>query len=99
MADIAIPQDEEIECPICKKAKIAITIVPEHYSYHMARAFSKAKRIPVHHPERVTVHSKCPNCGASKKEIKETMEQGGKVDHKELLKRLKREGLPTKLEF
>ena len=47
----------------------------------------------------ITIHSKCPNCGASKKEIKEIMEYGEKVDHKELLKRLKREGLPTQLEF
>jgi rubredoxin len=101
MSDIAIPKDETVNCPLCNRGKIEITIIPEHYSYHSARAFGKVKRIPVVHPERVTIHNKCPNCGASKSEIKEALEHGQtkKKSHKELMERLKKQGLPTQLEF
>ena len=99
MTDIATPRNEEIDCPFCKKNKIAITTIPEHYSYHSARAFGKVKRIPVVHPERVTVHNSCKNCGKTKQEIKEGIIKGSYgISHHDRLKRLKEAGLPTRIE-
>jgi len=101
MSDIATPKNEVIKCPFCKKGKIDITIIPEYYSYHSARAFGKVKRIPVVHPEKIEVHSKCSVCKKSKKEIKEAIERGSikQISHEERIKRLKKQGLPTKIEF
>ena len=88
-------EKEVIKCPFCEKGRIDVTRTSEYYSYHSARAFGKVKRIPVHHPERFNVHSKCPNCGKSKSEIKEALEKGKKpMSHKERIDMLKKRGLP-----
>jgi len=100
MVNTSTPEDKEIDCPLCGKTKINVTITPQHYTYSTARAFGKVKRIPVVHPERIQIHSKCSNCNASKQNIKDALESGtiGKQSHKDLLKRLKESGLPTKIE-
>ena len=56
--------------------------------------------IPQYHPEKVEVHNKCPECGKSKKELKEVIAKGeGKqLSHEERLKRLRGAGLPTRIE-
>ncbi len=96
MAESAKSKDEEIKCPFCLKGKIIVTTIPEHYSTHAARAFGKVKRIPVRHNEKVNVHSKCPNCGKSKNEIKEVIKKGKTkvLTHKERIAMLKKRGLP-----
>lgn len=96
MSEFSRPQDEEIKCPFCFKGKIIVTINPEYYSTHAARAFGKVKRIPVYHNEKVNVHSKCPNCGKSKNEIKEVIEKGKTkvLSHEERITMLKKRGLP-----
>lgn len=100
MSDMVVPQNETINCPFCNKGKIDITIIPEHYSYHSARAFGKVKKIPVVHPEHIEIHFKCPKCGKSKKELKEVIEKGTikQLSHEERLKRLRESGLPTQIE-
>jgi len=99
MSDIASPKNEIIDCPFCKKGKIDIVTTPEFYSYKTARAFGKAKKIPVVHPERIDVQNKCPECGKSKQEIKEALISGTtNKSHEERLKRIKDSGLPTRIE-
>ncbi len=100
MADIAIPRNEKIECPFCKHGKIDIRITPEYYSYAVSRISAGSKRIPIFHPEKIEVFSKCSNCGKTRREIKEALESGSikQLSHKERLKRLKEAGLPTKIE-
>ncbi len=100
MGDSAVPKNEEIDCPFCKKGKIDITIIPKYYSFSSARAFGKVKRIPVEHPERIEVHSKCPNCGKPAKEIKEVLEKGETkvLSHDERRENLKKRGLPLRIE-
>lgn len=96
MAESSKSKDEEIKCPFCLEGKILVTIIPEHYSTHAARAFGRVKRIPVHHSEKVIVNNKCPNCGKSKNEIKEVIERGKTkvLSHKERIAMLKKRGLP-----
>jgi rubredoxin len=92
---------ETIKCPFCKKGDINILRISEYYSETVAHAAGKAKRIPQYHPEQITVYSKCPNCGVSKKEIKEILERGSekRISDEEKIKRIRELGLPTKIEF
>jgi len=98
MSEIAIPKQEEIDCPFCKRGKIHITVIPEHYNTNVARAFGKTKRIPVYNPERLIVNNACPSCGKSKGEIKEILESGKKImTHEERIAMFKKRGLPLVL--
>jgi len=93
--------NEELGCPFCKKGKVAVTIIPEYYSYKTARAIHQIKRIPVYHPEKIEVNSpKCPACGKSRREIKESLTSGNEKigSNEERLKRMRDAGLPTKIE-
>ena len=100
MSGMTLSRNETIECPFCRKGNIDITVTREYYSYRTARAFGKVKRIPVVHPEKIEIHSKCPNCGKSKKEIKQALERGQtrELSHKESIEMLKKRGLPLRIE-
>ena len=93
-------ENKTIKCPFCKRGDISVLYTSEHMSVHSTHAAGRRARIPNYHPERYDVFSKCPNCGASKKEIKKALETGTikKVSHEELIKRIKESGLPTKIE-
>lgn len=99
MTDLSVSINEEVDCPFCGKAKISVTRMQSYYSFQAARAFGKVKRIPVYHEERVDVHSSCPACGRTKKEIKEVLEQGKTkvLSHEERIEMLKKRGLPLVL--
>lgn len=89
------------KCPFCKKGEISVLYTSEHMSAHSTfSAGGKKKMMPNYHPEKYNVSSKCPVCGASKKEIKEALERGEtkQISHEERLKRLKEAGLPTRIE-
>lgn len=96
MTDLAVPKNEEIDCPFCGKAKISVTTTEGYYSFNAARAFGKVKRIPVYHEEKVEVSSNCPVCGKTKKEIKEVLEKGQTkvLSHEKRIEMLKKRGLP-----
>ena len=100
MTDASSIKMETVKCPLCQLGEIAVTTRPEYYSYKTARAIHQIKRIPVHHPEQVKIESSCPNCKASKSDIKDALDSGSgkKVSHEDLLKRLKESGLPLILE-
>ncbi|MFH1978548.1 MAG: hypothetical protein ABIJ92_04440 [Candidatus Aenigmatarchaeota archaeon] len=90
---------ESIRCPFCKKADIDITKTLDWYSEGRAHAAGRSKLIPKYHPEKLDVHTKCPECKASKTEIKDSIERGtGKMTHEERIKRLRESGLPTRIE-
>ena len=89
---------ETVGCPFCKKAKIDFTYVPAYISWNVSRISAGAKRTRFCHEPRYEVHSKCPKCGKSAREIKQVLESGGKTkSHEERLKRLRKAGLPTKI--
>lgn len=94
--DKPIIEKETIKCPFCGKGDIEITKTSEYYTTSYARAFGKVKGIPVVHPERIEIHNKCPNCGKSKKDLKEVIERGKTkvLSHKERIAMLKKRGLP-----
>lgn len=91
---------KEIDCPFCGKSKISIIIIPGFYSYKTSFAIHQKRRIPVYHPEKIDIHSRCPHCNKTVKEIKEAIQSGSaKISHEERLRRIKEAGLPTKLEY
>lgn len=90
---------KEIDCPFCGKSKISIIIIPGFYSYNTSFAIHQKKRIPVYHPEKIEINSHCPQCGTSKKNIKEALGKAKEISHEERLRRIKEAGLPTKLEY
>jgi rubredoxin len=100
MTHVSSSKVDRIQCPFCNKTFIDIIITPEYYSYTTSRISAKSKKIPSYHPERIEIHSKCPNCGASKAEIKEAFERGQtkQVTHEDRLKRMHEAGLPTRIE-
>lgn len=64
-------------------------------------AFCKAKlSYLIRAKEHYYVQGDCPNCGKSKEEIKKAFEgkkESKPVKHNELLERLKKAGLPTRV--
>ena len=100
MSDAASIKTEKVKCPLCQVGEVEVTTKPEYYSFSAARAFGKVKRIPVHHPEQIKVESNCPNCKATKSDIKDALERGSgkRLSHEEFLEKLKKSGLPLILE-
>jgi len=93
-------ESKTIKCPFCNIGEIDVQITSEYMSVHGSHAAGRRSQIPNYHPEKIDVFSKCPKCGKSKKEIKETLERGSTkmVSHQDRLNRMKEAGLPTRIE-
>lgn len=93
-------QRETVKCPFCGKGDIELIRTLDWYSEHRAHAAGRSAMIPHYHPEKIEIRNKCPNCGKSKKNLKEAIERGTskEMSHEERLKRIKAAGLPTKIE-
>lgn len=93
-------KQEEIKCPFCGKGIISVLITEDTYSQTIARAFGKSKSIPKLVKGKTEVFEDCPVCKKTKKEIKYALEHGNsKQSHEKIIKRIKKSGLPTQLEF
>ncbi|MFH1337551.1 MAG: hypothetical protein ABIH55_01615 [Nanoarchaeota archaeon] len=91
---------EEIECPFCKKGKIKVSFIAGYTSWRKSSISAGSKQTRYFHDPRIKIHNKCPNCGASKSDIKEAIEKGvSKESHEEKLKRFKNSGIPTMIEI
>ena len=88
---------EDVDCPICKKAKVTVSFIAGYMSYSVSRIAAGSKRTPYFHDPKVRAMTTCPACKATKAEIKEALERGNseKPSHEERLRRLKESGLPT----
>lgn len=89
---------ETVECPFCKEAKIDVAYIPAYISWNVSRISAGAKRTRFYHEPKYKVHSKCPKCGKSAREIKQVLESGGITrSHEECLKRLREAGLALRI--
>ena len=88
----------KITCPFCNRETIEALYTPRTKRKSLARCRTGSGSM-IYTKEKYEVLSDCPNCGKSKKEIQRTLNQGtGKsLSHKEMLERLKKAGLPTKI--
>jgi hypothetical protein len=91
---------EDVECPFCHKAKISVTFIAGYMSWSVSRIAAKSARTRYFHDPRIKVNSNCPNCKATKADIKDALERGsgGQKSPEERLKRLQDSGLPTRIE-
>ncbi|MEM7815908.1 MAG: hypothetical protein QXN71_02195, partial [Candidatus Aenigmatarchaeota archaeon] len=68
--------------------------------WKVSRIASGSKRTRFFHEPKTRVHSNCPNCKATKQEIRDIIEKGvtQKQSHEERIKRIRETGLPTVIE-
>jgi len=101
MSDISERKEVKIEtvrCPYCNKADINIKNTSGYVSYRVSRISAGSKRTPYIHDPKIEVLDNCPNCGKTKREIKDALEKGKKaMSHSERLKLWKKRGLPLKV--
>ena len=92
---------QKIECPFCGKGEIKILhILPiksgSFGSVSGGQKFADGKISK----EREDVQNDCPQCGVKKEKIQKKLKEGSlskPLSRKEVLKRLKDAGLPTKV--
>ena len=89
-----------IECPFCGKIGVKAYHKPSHLEPKVSH-ISAGSRTTYHRvPESYDVMSGCPHCGKSEADVKRAFETGmtREVTHQERLGRLRKAGLPTKIE-
>ena len=89
---------ETVKCPFCGQGDIEVMTTLDWYSEGRAHAAGKSKMIPQYHPEKKEILNKCPSCDKSKSELKEAIENFGKMSFEERIQRLRSSGLPTVIE-
>jgi len=79
----------KIPCENCGKETIEIKEIPPSKTYR--RGFTGRKGYVFHEGRVVYLTKVCPNCGYKVGEKK--------IDHKKVIERMKRQGLPTVIEM
>jgi len=91
---------ETVDCPICKKGRIEVIHIPPWYEWQTSHISAGTKRTKFYHDPKFIVKTKCPECGANKQLIKESLEMGKKPETRdERRKRLIEAGIPTQIEM
>lgn len=91
---------EAVDCPICKKGRIEVIHIPPWYEWQTSHISAGTKRTKFYHDPKFIVKTKCPECGANKQIIKESLEMGKKPETRdERRKRLIEAGIPTQIEM
>jgi hypothetical protein len=90
-----------LECPFCRKGKIKVFHKEGYLQPKVSRISAGSKATYHRVPDTYEVLEACPRCGRSKKEIRRAFESGETKDipHEERLERIRKAGLPTRLEF
>lgn len=88
----------DFECPFCHKRAVKAFHKPSYLEHRTSRisAGSKTKYFRV--PESYEIVSGCSNCGKSQKEIIDFLEGKEKLSHEERIEKLKKRGLPLRIE-
>jgi len=90
---------ETVPCPFCGRGLVEVTHESGYVSWNVSRISAGTKRTKYYHDPRTIVHSSCPECRASKQQIRQAIESGGKSkSHEERVERMKSAGLPTAIE-
>ncbi|MFH1825138.1 MAG: hypothetical protein ABH873_07960 [Candidatus Firestonebacteria bacterium] len=87
-----------LECPFCKKGKIEIIYFPPTVKFVKGSWGGGKSEGKMSSDSTIIKTEKCPDCGASKKDIKKALNHGKQIPHEEKLKRAKEGGMPTSIE-
>ena len=91
--------ETEVECPFCRGARIKLFHKEGYMQAKTSRISAGAKQTLHRVPDTYEVLEDCPACGKTRKEIEDVLEgRTSLASHDERLKRLKRSGLPTRIE-
>ncbi len=92
---------EKIECPFCGKGIIVIKHIFPIKNQNLSSSVAGKKARSTHESkEREDVQNDCAKCGAKQEKIQKKLKDGSisnAPSRKEILKRLKDAGLPTKI--
>lgn len=89
-----------IPCPFCESGNVDALYFPSRREREATRGSGQGGSTLVRIPEKYQVLSDCPNCGKKADEIQRSLSQGNQnkpIKHQELLERLKKAGLPTRI--
>ncbi len=90
-----------LKCPFCDKGDIEAVYQPSRVEKRMSRGSGFNRMTPTHVDERYTVTMDCLKCGKKASDIERVLNKGGEKpkvpSNKQILKRLKDAGLPTKV--
>ncbi len=90
-----------LKCPFCDKGDIEAVYQPSRVEKRMSRGSGFNRMTPTYVDESYIVTMDCPKCGKKASEIERVLNRGGKKtkppSNKEILRRLKEAGLPTKV--
>lgn len=101
MVGLGRHDETEIECPFCGKGKIRM-FHQEGYMQARKSSISNKSSFSYHRVgDSYIVQNGCSECGKSVKEVQKALDTGitKKIPHKERLKKMKDQGMPTRIEF
>ena len=89
-----------LECPFCNKGKVRTFHKEGYLQAKISRISGGAKTKFYKRPDIYEILTDCPNCGKSKKEIQKALDTGitKELSHKERLERIRKAGIPTRVE-
>ncbi len=90
----------ELECPFCKKGKIATFFVDSYRKSHTSSISNKKKVISYTEPAHYKILDGCPECGKSKKDVQDKFDGNYRepMTKEQMTEWLKKKGLPIVIE-
>jgi hypothetical protein len=93
--DIRTQELRNIECPFCKKEGVKVIYYPPVLQMKKSRSAAAGTKTKFYHTrEKIEIISGCSNCGKSKGEVIKALKEK-KIDWKERLEELRKQGFPT----
>jgi len=88
------PESIKLKCPFCQKETISAIYIPPVLQTAVSRSAAKGSVTKFYKTkEKYEITSGCPNCGKSLKEVRKKLEGFGRDKEKEVIERLKKQGL------
>jgi phage FluMu protein Com len=88
----------KMKCPLCKIGEITIVHIPSSVRFKKGTWGGSRPGVIRSSEQNDIQEEKCPYCGKTKKDIQKEFDGEREIDHKEALERLKKRGLPTRIE-
>ena len=87
-----------MQCPFCKQQAVQCFHRPAYSQAKTSRISGGSKITYTRIPETYEVCGNCPNCGKTKREIQNFFDGKKEIPHEERIERLKKAGIPTRIE-
>lgn len=88
-----------LKCPFCKKGEIEAIYFPSVLRSRKGSWGGYKPKFERSADSIIITSDKCPNCRKTRKEIQKKIKGEEEMDHKKVVDRMKKQGLPTQIEF